>query len=204
MRFRVLWLGLLAIGSASVAALAMEPPKSRAAAKVLETFDTAVAKARRDRNRELTAAAKTAAANLDRAKKAATRANDLDEANAIAAEVAALEGFVAGPRSLDLDATADWTPAIVLRAGESVAIAASGEWTFDINNHRSCGPDGMAIKNKPGEREGYLQGRFAGREFVVGSSCEFIADASAPLFLRIADPLRRDNSGQLRIQVQSR
>lgn len=99
--------GLLGLARDGTGAPDAPKPKSARAQAALRSYEAAVGVARREYDRAVATALKELTAELDVAKRAATRAEDLDEANRIAALVREL-GAAGGP-------AADPKPALTVR-----------------------------------------------------------------------------------------
>jgi hypothetical protein len=179
--------------------------KNKLAKAAIERRDKAVADAESVFKAAVLKANKQLLADLEKAKGAAMRAEDLEEANAIDSLIAETEGEVDGLAFKGLrgvvNAQKNWQRVAVLAEGR-YRIRAKGSWTSWEGRIKPFGPDGEADHE---DRRGVLEGRFGedGQPFQVGSDLEFdVTSNETDLFLRMRDLHQYDNSGSVQVMIE--
>ena len=111
--------GVLSLASMGIA----DEPKSRAGLTALSRFNAAKSKIDADYRARLSRLNKVLEQELTGAMRAATRAGDLDEANAIKAK---LEKVIGTTQSFQIDSREDWQATVVVTKGSRIVIEAEG------------------------------------------------------------------------------
>ncbi len=104
---------------------------------------------------------------------------------------------------LRVHADRTWQPALEIRAGDEVAITATGKWhTFwGAGKDHIAGPEGHG--DTPANRYGQLIARVGdGPQFDVLAGITFTADADGELQLACHDERRTDNAGYMTVTIQ--
>jgi hypothetical protein len=203
---RSIFVGVALCASVSFAGDILPAPKSPAAAQAIKRADAAIGKAEQAYRTAKLAALRQLVSDLRAAMPTATKAGNLDEANAIkgALDRADLELTLLAGVSFTVRADEDWQRATNVLAGAPVKLRASGQWWASRarRDEYTCGPDG---RPDPGTKEVrfYLEGRIGdGEPFKIGSSYSMTPDTGGMLYLRMADTGFQDNGGSLKVVVQ--
>jgi hypothetical protein len=175
-------------------------PKSPAAVAAIQRSDAAIKRAEEQFRAAKTAALKQLAIDLRNAMSIATKAGNLDEANALKA--------LLDQTQIDIDATAnagkaqrftiraerDWQDACEVTAGATLRVAAEGKWSA-VPGREPHGPEGVA-------QQYHLEARVAeGVAFRVGANLEFVAAESGMLQFRMHDGKHGDNKGSVTVTL---
>lgn len=93
----------------------------------------------------------------------------------------------------------EWQHTIKVKRGERITIKASGTWNWGLGKTANCGPNGESDRGF-----GWLECRIGGgRPFKVGEEISFIATAGGILSLRMKDDNCSDNSGCLKVVIET-
>ncbi len=200
---------IVALAGGVIVAQQQVSPRSPAARKALERRDYAVRKAEQEYRRALAEAHRTLIADLETAKAAAMKANQLDEANAIQAAIDAAQADLdaamgkAQTRTFEIDAARNWQPTVEVRAGQRVEIVSRGRWTAAKSNPAfMSGPEGIPHPRTK-VHSYYLEGRIGSKQFPIGARTSFVVEEDGVLDMRQNETgSRDDNEGSVSVTVR--
>ncbi len=193
--------------AASVCIAADTPaPKSPAATAAIKKAEVAITRAEEAFRQAKALALKQLVTDLKGAMANATKAGNLDEANAIKAkmdeamgEVDALANAGKSHRFV-IRADRPWQNTVDVRAANTLTIRAMGKWNPGPA-HSVYGPAGGTPPGQDAERF-YLEGRIGnGNSFRVGESMTVTAEADGALQLQMFDSDHSDNGGEMRVVI---
>ena len=188
-----------------------QEPKSPAARGALAHYEREVKRAERAYISAVQRAQARLRKKLEQAKLAAMRSGNLDEANAIQAQL----DSIAPAREEDLVATvqanASWQEVGEVTAGSPIRIRATGAWTngLDVPNDGVVGPKGLDAQLKHGLPNLALVARVGdGEPFLVGDDLAYTPDQGGALYMMM-NRLHREMTnpdrlkGSMRVRVEA-